>query len=489
MARPSLSPACDRRRWSPPPDPYDRRRVPMFAGWTAPLPTRPLRSLIARLRGTGLRKQLINIGHLTTGNFANAGIMLISTAIAARALGPHDYGILILALSFGRTIERVCRFESWQPLIRFAAEMEGKADPGAFRRLFAYGLMFDALAAFAAAMITIALATFGGPLFGFSARHVDLAVIYSAALLINYTGMPTAALRLAGKFATIAYTQYVGNVIQVFLALWCWHSGAGLYGFMITWTVAQMIGAVLFFSLAVRALSKQGIGNPLTVPIGSLKGGFPGFLSFAWTSNISMTLRTMTSEADALVVGALAGPKAAGFYYIAKRIAKAGQQIGAQVQAVIYPDIARMWAKGNIARFRSTTLHVQAMLGAVGIALLVVVWLFGAALLRIGFGTVYGDAYPLLVTQLVAVILAMHAGPSRTALLAMNKPTAVLIIAAVGMVTFFAVAFWLVPRIGPIGANIGQIALALVIAVAMDAIWLGTARHASIEHRRASSQS
>lgn len=442
------------------------------------MPTRAIRSLIERARGTGLRRQIINIGHLTTGNFANAGIMLVSTGIAARALGPTDYGILILALSFGRTIERICRFESWQPLIRFAAEMEGTASPRAFRRLFAYGLMFDAAAAFVAAMATVLLAMFVGPLFGFSAPHIDLAVIYSAALLVNYTGMPTAALRLAGKYATIAYTQYVGNVLQVFLALWCWHQGIGLYGFMLTWTVAQIVGAALFFVLAVRALKKQGIGNPLTVPVAWLKGGVPGFLGFAWSSNISMTLRTMTSEADALVVGALAGPKAAGFYYLAKRIAKAGQQIGAQVQAVIYPDIARMWAKGDIARFRSTTMHVQAVLAAAGLSLLVAAWLAAEPVIRLGLGEAYRGAYPLLLTQLVAVIFAMHAGPSRSALLAMNRPRAVLVIAAAGMVSFFAVAFALVPRIGPMGANIGQIALSLVIAVPMDVIWLRATRPA-----------
>ena len=435
-----------------------------------------LRSLAERARGTGLRRQLINIGHLTSGNFANAAIMLVSTGIAARALGPTDYGILILAISFGRMIERVCRFESWQPLIRFAAAMEGRASPAAFRRLFAYGLMFDAFAAFIAAIVTVGLAVFVGPRFGFSAEHVDLVVIYSAALLINYTGMPTAALRLAGRFRTIAYTQYVGNVIQVFLALWCWQTGAGLYGFVVTWTIAQIIGAVLFFTLAVRALEAQGIGNPLTVPIGWLKGGVPGFLGFAWSSNLSMTLRTMTSEADALVVGMLAGPKAAGFYYIAKRIAKGGQQIGAQVQAVIYPDIARMWAKGNVGRFRSTTLHVQAMLALVGISLLLAAWLGGELVIRFGLGEAYRAAYPLLLTQLVAVIFAMHAGPSRSALLAMNRPRAVLVIAALGMVTFFAVAFWLVPRIGPMGANIGQIALTLVIAVPMDVIWRSATR-------------
>lgn len=421
---------------------------------------------------------MINIGHLTTGNFTNAGIMLVSTGIAARALGPADYGVLILTLSFGRMIERICRFESWQPLIRFAAEMEGKAEPRAFARLFAFGLLFDVGAAFVAAMLTCSLAVLAGPIFGLSGERIGLVVIYSVALLVNYTGMPTAALRLAGRFRTIAYSQFAGNILRLGLAAWCWVAGAGLYGFIVVWTACQIVGAAIFFVLALRALAAQGIPNPLRVPLSAFRGGIPGFLGFALSTNLSMTLRTLTSEADSLLVGALAGPSSAGFYYLAKRFAKVAQQVGAQVQAVLYPDVARMWVKGNIARFRATTLHVQAAMAAVGITLLIGAWLAGGAVIDLGLGEAYRAAYPLLLTQCVAVIFTMHAAPSRSALLAMNRPQAVLIISACGVALFFATSIALIPRMGPIGANLGQIALAIAIAVPMDVLWLRAAKRA-----------
>src|SRR5688572_13222380 len=93
--------------------------------------------------GVELRGRIASIGHLLSGNLLNAGVMLISVAIAARALGPQQYGIMVLVLALGRTVERLIRFESWQPLIRFAAEEEEKAGPARLGQLYAFGLLLD----------------------------------------------------------------------------------------------------------------------------------------------------------------------------------------------------------------------------------------------------------------------------------------------------------------------------------------------------------
>lgn len=436
----------------------------------------PFDAVIRRTRGLGLRRRLISIGHLTSGNFMNAGIMLISAGIAARALGPANYGVMVLVLAFCRTIERICRFESWQPLIKFAADLEVAGRPAMLPRLFAYGLLFDAVAAFIATMLIFALASLAGPVFGIASQHTDLIFIYALAILVNYTGMPTAALRIAGRFRTIAYSQLLANVVRIAMAMWCWHMQAGLYGFIIAWTIAQIIGAAIFFILAMRALRDQGISSPLKQSVTALQGQFPGFVGFAFSTNLSMTMRTLTTEADTLLVGALAGAPAAGFYQIAKRFAKTAQQVGAQVQAVMYPEVARMWAKGKTAKVRATTLHIQAALGAVGVTLLALAWLGGAPLIQISLGDAYASSYPLLLTQLVAVILTMHAAPSRSALLAMNKARPVLAVATLGTAIFFITAFVLIPRFGPMGANLAQIALAATIAVALDILWLRATR-------------
>src|ERR1700761_2916698 len=107
-----------------------------------------LRAVATRLLGAradaffakGMRARLAAVGHLLSGNFLNAAIMLVSTAIAARSLGPSVYGIMVMVLSYNRVVERIMRFECWQPVIRFAVQDELKSSPRKMGRLYAYGL-------------------------------------------------------------------------------------------------------------------------------------------------------------------------------------------------------------------------------------------------------------------------------------------------------------------------------------------------------------
>src|SRR3546814_962601 len=86
-------------------------------------------------------------------------------------------------------------------------------------------------------------------------------------------------------------------------------------------------------------LRRQVIHNLAKARIKGINHRFPGIMGFAFSSNLSMTLSTSVQEFDVLLVGALADPASAGLYYMAKRMAKAAQQLGGQVQAVLYPDV------------------------------------------------------------------------------------------------------------------------------------------------------
>jgi O-antigen/teichoic acid export membrane protein len=418
------------------------------------------------------RKWLKNIGHLVSGSSGNAILMLVSTTIAARTLGPAAYGVLALVLTVGRLSERLLRFESWQPLIRFAASEEIADDPKRMSELYLYGLLLDVGTAVGAALLSIILGYALMSLIGLKPEHMPMVAIYALAIATNIRGVPTAALRFDGKFRTLAYVQMLSSLIRLVLATIGLLMGFSLIEFIIIWTVCQMFDSLLFLWLGMRTIRKKGIPSPLRANPRGLKDRFPGFMAFAWSTNVSSTLRTLTQEADTLLVSAFAGTAWAGFYHIAKRIAKVAQQVGAMMQAVVYPDMARMWAKMDYGAFKSTIMRVQGILGAVGIGFLAAFWLAGDWIMRVAFGPEFADAYPLLIAQLVAVVLIMHAAPSRSALLAMNRPGFVLWVAIASTILFFATAWITMPIFGALGANFAHIAFAALTAIAMDiAMW------------------
>src|SRR3546814_17116981 len=117
-------------------------------------------------------------------------------------------------------------------------------------RLYAFGLALDVAAAVAAALTAALLAVAAGSLFGLKGDYIGLILIYCVALGLNITGLPTAVLRLAGRFRTIAYSQILQNLLRVGL-VFCglWWVGCP-YFFYLVWCVASFFGAVLFFLLA-----------------------------------------------------------------------------------------------------------------------------------------------------------------------------------------------------------------------------------------------
>lgn len=425
---------------------------------------------LRRASPAGVRR-LINIGHMLSGNFANAGIMLLAVAIAARGLGPKEFGSMVLVLALASFIERLVRFETWQPLIKFAAEEERNASPTRMARLYALGLVLDIGTAFLAAALTVSLSLLLSRGLGWESISPEAASIYAVAMLCNITGSPGAALRLAGRFGVVAYVQVPGNLLRVALAALCFWQDAGLLGYIIAWTISEVVYRLATVWLGFGTLVGAGIPKPWKVPVAGLLRDFPDFLPFAWSINLSTMLRTLTTDADELVVGAVAGTTAASMYNLAKRIAKFSQEVGNQIQTVIYPELARMWSSQDARLFRSTVVRMQWVLTGLGVLIILAVWLVGPLIIRIGLGSAYLPAYGLLSIQVIAVLFTLRAAPGRSAILSMGHHRLILAIAATGVVVFYCVMVPGVFLYGAKGASIAHVVLAFTNALLFDLLW------------------
>lgn len=421
-------------------------------------------------RDKTLSRRFINIGHLLSGNGINGLIALGGVALTARTLGPADYGILALVISYVRVFDRLMRFESWQPLIKYVAHVveEGQQRIDQLRALFAFGLWLDIGACAAAGVAASLIALTAAPLLGMTHLHVALVAINSATLLFNISGTPTAVLRLAGRFRTIAYVQVTGSVMRLILCAIGALVHGGLLFFICVWTVSQIASSLIFLVISLRELHRQGIRGLHRVPVRGIGTRFPGIMGFAWSSSLSTSIRTSSMELDVLIVGGLSDPRSAGLYFVAKQVAKVVQQVCAQVQAVLYPDVARLWAQRALAAFRLAIVQVQAVLDLFAVAVILMLAIGGSRLIELTVGHAFAESYPLLLVQIVALAFTMHAAPLRSALLAMGEQKAVLHIVLWSALAFQAIALTLVPRIGAMGANIAHVVLALSSALAME---------------------
>ncbi|MDW9634022.1 lipopolysaccharide biosynthesis protein [Sinorhizobium meliloti] len=417
-----------------------------------------LRKLLAREESfTG---RLKNIGHLLTGSALTSLIGLVGFALTARALGPSDYGILALCFSYTSAVERLVNFQSWQPLIKFGAQ---STEPGTLNSLLKFGLLLDLSAAATGYAIAVTLVWAFGPWFGISPEMSGLITLYCAVLPFQVSGMPMAVLRLFGKFRSLAYGHVASSILRAGLCAIGFAMGGGLFEFVLIWMAAQIVASLTIVALSLSELRRQGmLAGVLKASARGITSRFPGLWKFALSTNLSLTLRSSANQIDTLLVGYLAGPAAAGLYHVAKRIGRLAQQVGDQVQAVLFPDLARAWAATAVDEFHRAVAQMRSLLLAFGVVLVGGIYLTIGPFLRFAVGSQFEAAAPLVVVQSVAVTMTLYATVTRSALLAMGREDQVLRGVFVATLAFHATALALVPWIGPMGANIAHIVMATI---------------------------
>lgn len=417
----------------------------------------------------GFQRRILNIGHLMAGNFGAGVIAFFAVALAARGLGVEKFGVLALVSTFIQAIERFVSFQTWQPVIRFGAGLKEKGEDGDLKSVIKFGFMLDVAAALAGFAIAAGLALFGAEKFGWSAEIRNSLLLYSAALLFLINGTPTGVMRLAGKFRAIAYFQVVAMTVRCALCAVALASGAGLFTYVAIWAGTHVLGALLLIATGVRELFRLGCAGFMSASLRNMSQRFPKIWRFSVLANLSLSIRSSAQQLDTLIVGALAGPGGAGLYHIAKRVAKFAQQAGQQVQAVVFPDIATLWARGDVDAFRKDVARTEGLLlllcglgvGATILLADVVIELFA--------GEKYANAGGMLKVQIIAVAALLAGSVARAALLCMGKEVTVFWLSVASTVIFFASAYFFIPRLGPIGGNYAH-AIAGVFIVA--ALWV-----------------
>ncbi len=404
-----------------------------------------------------LSTQLSNIGHLLTGNFVSAALAVAAMAFAARAIGPANFGILALGMALTQAIERLVAFQTWQPLIRYGADLSDQGRTDDYKQLVKVAVLLDMSTAFIGWLLAVSIILIGGSQFGWTEESMTSGLIYACVLLTAVNGSPVGVLRLAGRFRDVAYRQAVAMSVRLILSVIGFVEGWGLIAFTLIWAGTTMLSALLLLSAAASSLKRDGSLDFFQASVAGVGRKFPGFWKFTVGANVSLMVRSAPQQFDTLLVGALTGPAGAGFYHIAKRFGKFAEQAGLQVQAVVYPDIAKLWSRGDHRQVRRVFLRTELSmiaLCAVGVGLTVLV---APTAVRLMVGSEFAAASDLVVLQIAAVALMLIGSTARSGVLAAGRTNALLGLSSIASVSFFSLAAFLIPALGPKGANIAHI--------------------------------
>jgi O-antigen/teichoic acid export membrane protein len=419
-----------------------------------------------------LRRLMKNAGYLVSGNMVAAGLGLLALALSARALGPELLGVLALIEAYTSLVDRLIRLEPWQALIKYGAgALEGDR-PEDFRSLLKFGVLVDAGGAACSALVAITFVAVVGPWLGWSEQTVHMAAVYSLSLLFQLAATPTAVLRLFDRFAVFAWLEVAAAAARAALFALAFLAGAGLWTFLLLAMAVHFARHFALGLIAWRELHRQGHAGFPAARVAGVATRCPGIWSLIWSLKASNLIRRSTGDVDTLLIGAILDTAAVGLYHVAKRLGQATLKVGVPLQQVLFPDLARLWARREINRLRRTVIQIDVIGGGLAAAMLAAVALNIHLVLGLTVGPDYADAAVLVVLQLIATTTALFGTALRPALLSMGLEVRLLKVVIVATLGFYATLVVSLPLLGVVGASIAHIVLNTVWLLAASWVFV-----------------
>ncbi len=421
--------------------------------------------------GGVLRRTFGNAGRLLGGK-AVAGVLgLACVALAARALGPEQFGALVLIHTYVLVVSGVAKFRSWQAVIRYGAEYTEPGRRGDFQKLIKFTTLLDLGSSVAAALAAVLLAPVVGRWIGWDSETTSLAVTYGWLILFMVEATPTGVLRLFDRFNLLAFQSTITPFLRFLGVVVVFFSGAGLAEFLVVWFAAAA-GRLALLVMGWAELHRQnmiaGMGKDFT----ALTAPHKGLWKFVWYSNFNASLGLTLGHVTTLVVGSVLGAADAGLFKIAREFSSVLGKPAQLLTQAIYPDLSKLWSGGDRRSAGKLVVRSGLVAGAGATGVLVLIVLTGEALLSLVVGNAFLGAYGVMVFLVSAKAISVFGFSLAPAMYAMGRPGLLLRINVITTLMYLPLLIGLLDVMGRTGAGaatfiwafVGFVATAMVVA-------------------------
>lgn len=418
-----------------------------------------------------------NLGLLIGGKAAAGLLSLAYMAIATRALGPGDYGVLILVHGFALTVGGIIEFPGWHAVVRYGAQALAAGDDGRLVRLLRFAGFVETAGGVLAVLAAAALAPVLGPKLGWSIEAQRFALPYSLAVLGSIRATPAGYLQLMRRFDLLGAHNAVSPTVRLIGAAIAALTGAGLTGFLIAWLVAALAEWLSLWIVGAWIARRNLPGHGLA---GSPRGAVdenPGIWRFMLAANADITFGELAGRIAPLVVGWVLGPVAAGLFAVAQRATVVIQQPAQILGQAAYAEFARLAAgSGDGAAIRRALIGCIAVALATAIPVVLALLVFARPLALLLGGPAFAGAAGLLIWLAVARVLMLIAPPVSSALVALGRPALSVGANMASSLAMLPLLPLLMIHLGLVGAGLQAVLQALVTATLLAVcVWRASA--------------
>jgi O-antigen/teichoic acid export membrane protein len=240
-------------------------------------------------------------------------------------------------------------------------------------------------------------------------------------------------------------------------------------GFLMAWAVAEIATWLAYWAMVYRVGT---LGDLLRTRVSRKRLSMenPGFWRTMWSTNAQTTLGLASRQFPLLVVGAYAGPAAAGGFRLAHQLASALSKVATLLTRAAFPELVRQLRDRSADGIGRLVARVTAgsALGAGAVMLLVA--LLGRHLLILIGGEQFAPAYVLLLWLAGGACIELAAVSFEPILQALNRPVAAFVARSAAVLLQLAAMTVLLPALGALGA-----AISVLLGALFAFIFLGLA--------------
>jgi O-antigen/teichoic acid export membrane protein len=336
------------------------------------------------------RKFIEDATALTAANVVGAGLGFVQGLIVARWLGPEQYGVAALVMSYPSLIYTFFDAKSSDAAVKYIGQHHAESNREGALAICKLGYAVDFGIALLSFLAVAASAGWGARNVVHREAEAGLLTLYAASFLLqSLTGASYAVLTTLGRFTLIARLNIASAALRVVLVLGLTAAGWQVAGVVFGNAFAIAANGLLLW-LAARSAARGAWGaTPIHGDLRAIGTRLREVLSFTVFSDLNTMIGIIPKKMDLILLGYARGTEQAGYYQLAKRLAGAAYNIIAPLQSVTYPEMVRLWAAGDAGalrrRVREFSIAVGAPLGAGGIA--------AAALMPVIIPPAFGEAY------------------------------------------------------------------------------------------------
>jgi O-antigen/teichoic acid export membrane protein len=409
-------------------------------------------------------------GHTAAGVWLANGLSILGTIVAARALGPGEYGAVLLALAAVNTVSIFLDVTFEEATNFYGNRALHDGDLGGLRALLRLSLKVDIAIGVVVTALVFALSGVLADLA--SAGQLDPTLVQISALSVLVTTADSTAfaalalarrvdLRARGLAATSAF-RLIGVIIAVQLG----GAEAVAVSYVLGGAAGSLVLAWYAWREGWRRWAPASGPEPETRPVGSRE-----LVRFGFHSSLMTSVQAISGTLVPVILARAAGTAAVGVYRVARLPITAANTLQAPMRLAMFPEQSRLVAEGRMAEVRRSTKGYTLIAFGIGIVGAVVAYVAMPWLIPFLYSSSFESAVTPARIMLIAAVFNLAFLWRKTLLAALGRPEIRTRLVAVEVVVILSVLLPLADR-GAEGAAIA----ASAGAVAAGLAWVAVAR-------------